>query len=537
MRRWNGWGDDGVERDAPPAAFAYIAERVGNASPPRDASLAEALHTVPKSGLATMPGVDCGAESRLRHARGQSFPDWLAMRYGRMGPFPDGVATPRCHDDVVAILDQAVRRGVAVIPYGGGTSVVGHLQAEGQGRPVLSLDLSQLARLTDLEPRSRLATIGAGAPGPVVEAQLRAAGYVLGHFPQSWDYSTLGGWVVTRSSGQQSLRYGRIEPLFAGGRLVTPAGPLGLPTTPASAAGPDVRDLVLGSEGRLGVLTEAVVRIRPAPEVEDFHVVFFGDWESAATAVRSLSQAELGLSMLRLSNPAETETQLLLAGHPRAIGTLDRYLRLRGLGQGRCMLLIGITGARVACRLARSAALAIARRHGGVHTGRAIGKAWAASRFSGPYFRNTLWAAGYGVDTVETAVDWPRVTATMEAVEAAARDALAGFDERLHCFTHLSHVYPQGSSLYSTFVFRAGGDYDTDLARWQTLKARVSEAIVAGGGTISHQHGVGKDHQPYLAAEKGELGLRLLHQAMTALDPQGLMNPGKLVAEPANTKG
>lgn len=529
MRRWNGWGDDTVDTVLPPEGLRYISDRIGPGQPPRDADLAQALAAVPASRLADMPGARAEPEPRLRHARGHSFPDWLAMRHGRMGPFPDAVATPRSHEEAAELLQRAVAAGAAVVPYGGGTSVVGHLQAEAGGRPVLSIDLGLMGRLLELDERARLARFGAGAAGPDLEAQLRAHGYVLGHYPQSFEYSTVGGWVVTRSSGQQSLRYGRIEQLFAGGRLAAPTGDLDLPTVPASSAGPDLRELVLGSEGRMGLLTEAVVRIRPVPEHEAFHAVFFGDWDGAEAAVRAVAQERLPLSMLRLSNVRETATQLELAGHPRMIGALRRYLGLRGLGREPCMLLIGVTGNAREARYGRGAALAIARRHGGVHAGRAIGKGWARSRFAGPYLRNALWDAGYGVDTAETAVDWPRVKTTMQAMEDAAAAALESFGERGHIFTHLSHVYPQGSSIYSTFVFRVTGDHDEDLARWRRLKEAVSAAVVGQGGTISHQHGVGVDHKPYLAAEKGEAGLDALRAAFDHFDPQGLMNPGKLI--------
>lgn len=533
MRRWNGWGDDTVETALPPGGLRFIAERAGAGTPPRDAGLSRALAAVPASRLPDLAGASTDPEARLRHARGQSFPDWLAMRYGRMGPFPDAVATPRSHEETRALLDKAIAAGAAVIPYGGGTSVAGHLNAEAGDRPVLSIDMGLMSRLLDLDERSRLARFGAGVPGPHLEAQLRAHGYLLGHYPQSFEYSTVGGWVAARSSGQQSLRYGRIEQLFAGGRLATPVGDLELPTVPASSAGPDLRELVLGSEGRMGLLTEATVRVRPVPEREAFHAVFFGDWDTAAEAVREIvqgrAQARPPLSMLRLSNVRETETQLQLAGHPRPIGALRRYLKLRGVGEAPCMLLIGVTGDAREYRYGRGEALAIARAHGGVHTGRTIGKGWAKSRFTGPYLRNALWDAGYGVDTAETAVDWPRVTPTVRAMEDAATRALEAFDERVHVFTHLSHVYPQGSSIYSTFVFRVTDDYDENLTRWHRLKSDVSEAVVAAGGTISHQHGVGLDHKPYLAAEKGEEGLAALRAAFAHFDPEGIMNPGKLV--------
>lgn len=533
MRRWNGWGDETHELVLPERGRDFLIERIGSGQPARDIELASALKGVPDSRLPSMPGA-CGvivtdAETRLRHARGQSFPDWLALRHGRAGPFPDGVAFPESTEQVQQLVAEGEHRRIVLIPYGGGTSVVGHLGVPETDQPVLSVDMGRMNRLLDLDTESALARFGAGVAGPDLEAQLRARGYMLGHFPQSFEYSTLGGWVVTRSSGQQSLRYGRIEDLFAGGELVCPAGRLSLSTVPASSAGPDLRHWVLGSEGRMGVLSEAVVRVRPVPEREQFHAVFFPSWEQGCTAVRAMAQARLGLSMLRLSNVHETRTQLELAGDQRGLGLLQRYLSLRGMGAGQCMLVLGVTGSAREAGAARRAALIAARRHGGVHTGRAIGSAWARQRFHGPYLRNALWEAGYGVDTVETAVDWPRVSATMQAVERAAQEAMAEFEERVHAFTHLSHVYPQGSSLYSTFVFRADPDFEATLARWRALKARVSRAIVAAGGTISHQHGVGTDHAPYLAHEKGALGMDLIEKALGQADPDGIMNPGKLL--------
>jgi alkyldihydroxyacetonephosphate synthase len=201
---------------------------------------------------------------------------------------------------------------------------------------------------------------------------------------------------------------------------------------------------------------------------------------------------------------------------------------MRGIAAGQCMLMIGLTGSAARVRRARSDALAICRAHRGVHAGRAIGKAWVKNRFRGPYLRNSMWDAGYAIDTVETAVNWPKATPLMRAIEQAAKDALAAESERVHAFTHLSHVYRQGCSIYSTFVYRSAGSHDADHGRWRSLKAKVSETIVAHGGTISHQHGVGADHAPYLPAEKGPLGMDLIRAMARELDPQGMLNPGKL---------
>ncbi len=528
MRRWNGWGDSATDFELTASARAFLDARVGASQPLQDVEQADCIAQVPASRLQGEKDLDTTAESRLLRAHGESFPDWLAKKFGVMGPFPDAVARPESHEEVVALIARAQQAGWQLIPFAGGTSVVGHLSVPGDAPPVLSVDLSALNQLRHLDETTRLATFDAGTAGPDVERQLRAHGYRLGHYPQSWEYSTVGGWVVTRSSGQQSLAYGRIEQLFAGGRMACPAGEIEIPSLPASSAGPDLREFVMGSEGRFGILSEAQMRVVPYPEAERFEPVMFPDWEAALVATRNLAQLRPGLSMLRLSNEIETETQLALAGHESAIAALQRYLRLRGVGQGQCMLMLGVSGSKRSVKRAWGEALAVCRQTGGVHMGPWVGRAWAKNRFRGPYLRNSLWAAGYGADTIETSVNWDQVTPLMQAMEQSARDAFAEEGEKVHAFTHLSHVYAQGSSIYSTFVFRATDDREQMFERWLRFKQRVSEKVVEFGGTISHQHGVGTDHKPYLVAEKSELGLSMIRAVARELDPQGIMNPGKL---------
>jgi len=529
MRRWNGWGDDTLAYPLPAAAARFLERLVGRGTPPRDATLADVMAALPPSRLPAHPLVSHAPDVRVRHARGQSLPDWIALRSGRVGAFPDGVAYPTTDAEVRDLLGFAAAVGAQIIPYGGGTSVVGHINPQSGPAPVLTMDMSRMNRLRRFDETNHLATFGAGVSGPDLEAQLRARGYTLGHFPQSFEYSTLGGWIATRSSGQQSLGYGRIEQLFAGGRLEAPAGTLVLPCFPASSAGPDLREMVLGSEGRMGILTEATVRVTCLPEREDFHAVFFPTWERGLAAVRQIVQAQLPLSMLRLSTAAETEMTLTMAGHQQIVGALERLLAARGVGGGKCMLMIGISGSNALVRLARRAALDIAGKHGGVHIGRAMGRQWVKSRFRAPYLRNLLWEMGYAVDTVETAVKWTRLPAMVDTIGTALRTGLADRDERVHAFTHLSHSYPSGSSVYTTYVYRVAPDPDETLSRWQALKAAASQAIVAHGGTISHQHGVGVDHLPYLACEKGDLGLAAIRALCERFDPQELLNSGKLV--------
>jgi len=531
MQRWNGWGDESIVHVLGEDALAFLRARLGPGSAIVDASFDDACAQVPASRLAPHPLIDTTPAARVRHALGQSLPDWFKLRHGRVGCVPDGVAFPDSAQQVRQLLEFARQACVAVIPRGGGTSVAGHLTVAPGPRPVLSLDLTHLCALAHLDREAQLATFGAGVYGPDLEAQLRAHGYTLGHYPQSFEYSTLGGWIATRSSGQQSLRYGRMEQLFAGGVLETPAGTLAIPTFPASAAGIDLREMVLGSEGRLGIVTQATVRISPLPPYEAFHAVFFAGWEQAQAAVRALSQSRLSLSMLRLSNGLETQTMLTLAGHKKLVGWLERYLSLRGCGDGKCMLMVGVSGEEKPARTALRAALALARRHGGVHVGRHMGDKWKQGRFRNVYLRNGAWEHGYVIDTVETAVDWPRVTPMMAALEQAGAGALARHGEQVHAYTHLSHVYAQGASVYTTYVYRLTPTYEENMARWRSLKNAAGAAIVANGGTISHQHGVGTDHAPWLAAEKGELGIAAMRALLRQFDPQGMMNPGKLLPE------
>src|SRR5690606_3360801 len=530
MRRWNGWGDDTVDYPVPPGALGWLREQVGEPQPPQDVPFEQAVQRVPTSNLPDHPLISADPADRLRHARGQSLPDWVEMRAGRVRTLPAGVAYPQTEDDILALFDYARERGAVLIPYGGGTSVVGHINPEPDAPPTVTVDLSHLGELESLDETSRLAAFGAGVRGPLLEAALRAHGYTLGHFPQSFEYSTLGGWIATRSSGQQSLHYGRIEDLFAGGRVVMPAGALDLPPHPASAAGPDLRQLVLGSEGRMGVITRAVVRVSPLPPAEQFVGLFFPAWEAGVEAVREMVQARLPLSMLRLSNPFETEAMLTLAGHEGLVSFAHRGLGLLGHARGeKCMLIAGATGSAASVRWARRSAEAIARRHGGLPTGGYMGRTWRKSRFLTPYLRNTLWEQGYAIDTMETIVPWSDVLAAAEDITGRIRAASEAISERAYVFAHLSHVYGSGASIYVTVIFRTQPDPDAMLDHWARMKRAASEAIVAHGGTISHQHGVGVDHARYLPAEKGVAGVELLRETFRHCDPDGILNPGKLV--------
>ncbi len=524
MRRWNGWGDDHITYSLRPAAVHFLTSILGPGKRPPQATLAEVLARVPPTRLPAHPLLNRTPPERLRHALGQGFPDWVDARYGTMSTFPDAVAFPNSNEDVQALISYARDVGARLLPYGGGTSVVGHLRIRSEQQPVLVVDMKRMRRLLRVDTESRLATFQAGIPGPDLEAYLRAYGFTLGHFPQSFEYSTLGGWIATRSVGQESYRYGRMDEQFAGGRVETPMGPWVLPPYPASAAGPDLRQVVLGSEGRLGVITEAVVRISPAPEMKDFRAVFFPDLVQGLAALRQMAQERVPVSLLRLSTPRETRVLLALSGKGHLVRWLERWLSLRGAGKERCLLVVGACGTTSQSRQAFALTTAIAREHKGIIGPHLVAREWAKSRFRSPYLRNTLWELGYGVDTVETAAPWERIPALLTAVEVALRVTLREIEELGLVFSHISHVYPSGASIYTTFLFRLAETPEETMARWQALKTAVSWAIVKYGGTISHQHGAGTDHAPYLEAEKGPVGMAIERAIFLAADPEGLMD-------------
>ncbi len=532
MKKWNGWGNENSEltMELSDDLRAVLSARIGEPKRLDQISYEQALGLVPESRLQAHSLIKLDADSRLRHARGQSLPDWFDMRSGNIEFFPDGVAYPTSGEEVRELLQYADIHDVSVIPYGGGTSVLGHINTEQSDRAILTIDMGRMDKLMHLDRESQIATFGAGTPGPLVESQLNKEGFTLGHFPQSWELSTVGGWVASRSSGQQSLHYGRIEKMFAGGRVETLAGTLDIPTVPASSAGPDIREMILGSEGRMGILTDVKVRVSALPDKEHFQVVFFPSWESGMTGARQLAQQNVQLSMVRLSNPMETFSLMRLGGGGD-VELLENKLLQQGIGEGKVMMTFGVTGSESQCDFAHQLAMQICNDHGGVADGVGLGDNWAHGRFRAPYLRDPLGEAGYAVDTMETAVDWSSVTDTMQKVEKSIAEALADEGEKVHVYTHLSHVYGQGSSIYTTYLFRFSDSFDTTMERWRKLKTAGAKQTVACGGTISHQHGVGADHRMYLEAEKGRLGIEAIRSLCAVFDPKGQMNPGKLLPD------
>jgi alkyldihydroxyacetonephosphate synthase len=528
MKRWNGWGDEQTNYPLSNLADEYLVNVLGNGYTGTDASLEDAIKSVPVSHLPNHNSISIDPEVRLRHACGQSLPDWINLRSGRIKRFPDGVIYPRTNSEIRETVEFGYKHDVVLIPYGGGTSVVGHINPPQSKNPVLTIDLSKLNQVIDINHDNRLATMDAGIRGANIERQLNKHGYTLGHFPQSFEYSTLGGWIATRSSGQQSYYYGRIEDLFKGGHIETPLGPMDILPFPASAAGPDFKHLLLGSEGRFGVITEAIMAIRPLPEIEEFYGVFFKDWEGGFRAVKEMAQREIRLSMIRLSDEQESETTMILTGNKNLLRWSEFGLDKLGFRNQRCLLILGVTGSTSEARLAKRSAKQVCRRYGGLFIGKFIGNTWKKSRFLAPYLRNSLWDAGYALDTLETAATWDMVQPLKDKIVNAIVDASHDRNERVHVFGHLSHVYLTGASIYITYIFRRSIDPDENLFHWQEIKKAASKTIIDNCGTISHQHGVGQDHASFIEREKGQIGMNLLSNVSRYFDTKNLMNPGKM---------
>ena len=536
--KWWGWGDPALEPQLPDHAVAFLRETLdvqGDRRPP--VALEEVRLPPPavpgglRAALAEAAGADGVRDdhaARVLRAAGKSYPDLVRQRAGEPGAAPDVVASPPSHEAVRAVLDACARAGAAVVPFGGGTSVVGGVEPfHGEFGTLVSLDLGRLDRLVGVDETSLTAVLEPGLRGPEVEAALGRHGLTLGHFPQSYEYATLGGFVATRSAGQASTGYGRIDELVLGLRCAAPAGDLDLPPLPASAAGPGLRELLVGSEGTLGVITQAALRVRPAPEERRYEGWFFRSFGEGTEALRALEQTGAAPHIARVSDEEETRMSLALAGEGGPAARLGRrYLRLRGYAGG-CLAMMGWEGERDAVERRRARSAAILRRAGGLALGRAPGRAWERSRYSTPYLRDDMLARGVMVETLETATQWSRLHELHAAVRGALHAALEKRGTPPLVLCHVSHLYPSGASLYFTFLARQ--EPGAEIEQWRAAKRAACDAIAAHGGTITHHHAVGRDHAEWMTAEVGETGVAALRALKRELDPAGIMNPGKLV--------
>jgi alkyldihydroxyacetonephosphate synthase len=454
---------------------------------------------------------ETGKLERMRHAYGRSYLDTVRAFRGNFEHAPDAVAHPRSESDIERALEWAASANAAVIPYGGGTSVCGGVEpavpASFDG--VLSLDLSQMDRVLEVDDVSRAALIQAGASGPVLEAQLAEHGMTMRFFPQSFELATLGGMIATRAGGHFATLWTHIDDLVESVRAITPSGAWESRRLPGSGAGPSPDRLLLGSEGILGVITQAWMRVQPRPAYRASRAVRFDTFAHGADAVRELSQSGLHPANCRLVDELEA--------------------RQTGVGDGgQAVLVLGFesTDHDVTSQLAR--ALEICTAHGGAADdpggqGGSV-SAWREAFLAMPYLRDVLLQCGVMSDTFETAITWERFPAFHEAVTGATREAL-GEPCRVSC--RFTHVYPDGPAPYYTVL--APTCRGEELAQWQEMKQAASAAIIAAGGTITHHHAVGRDHRAWYDQQRPDRFADALRAAKSTLDPQGMLNPGVLV--------
>jgi len=531
---WWGWGRREDRPELGVAARELLERELGELIPADrvelDAVSLPAAEPLPSSVLTAAGGEAAtysGLEDRLRHSSGSSYPDLLRLRSGQLTAAPDAVLVPADADAVAGLLGACSREHVAVVPYGGGTSVVGGVEPIREDFDLLaSLDLCAL-RSVEVDALSQTARLGPGLRGPEAEAALNEQGFTLGHFPQSFPYATIGGFAATRSAGQASSGYGRFDELITSIAMATPSGLLETLATPHSAAGPALRELISGSEGTLGVISSVTVRIRPLPAARRYEAWFAPGFLEGAAIARSLAQEEVLPDVLRLSDRDETRVSLEMAGlEGLKRNALAAYLRLRDRSEGS-MLICGWEGESESVNRRRELSARLLRTAGAVPLGRSAGEAWEHGRYEGPYMRDVLIDAGAMVETLETSHTWTRLEELYGNVRSALLAAMEaqGYPGIVMC--HISHVYRDGASLYFTFLSaRKPGE---ELEQWRAVKGAACDAIVAAEATITHHHAVGRDHAPYMRAEVGELGLEALRALKDRLDPNGIMNPGKLL--------
>lgn len=532
---WSGWGDADQVPVLSDAVLALIGDGLGVSAPPRPpralSEIALAPSGLPDATVASLAAV-VGAEhvladreSRIRHTRGKSTTDLLRLQAGEADDAPDLVVLPGSHDEVLALLRICSKRRIAVVPFGGGSSVVGGLSPDRSAfAGVLALDVRRMNALLALDEVSRVASLEPGLRGPEAEALLGERGYTIGHFPQSFEYATLGGFAATRSTGQASAGYGRFDDLVVRLRVATPAGPLELGRAPKSAAGPDLRQLILGSEGAFGVITRLGVQVRPAPSVRVYEGWRFPSFADGCGALRRLVQDGPVPTVLRLSDEAETALNL---ARPGALGSAS---------EGGCLAVAGYEGTAAFVDACRSAAGRVWQ-DAGASPDPEAGESWARDRFRGPYLRDAMLAAGALVETLETATFWSELDQLYGAVSTALRDALVAQGTPPVVLCHVSHVYPGGASLYFTVGCAQSAD---PISQWRAAKTAANDAILAAGGSITHHHGVGRDHRAWYQREIGALGADVVRAVKTTLDPVGIMNPGILVggsSSPVNDRG
>ncbi|MBI4347890.1 MAG: FAD-binding oxidoreductase [Elusimicrobia bacterium] len=548
MMKWWGWGDP--KRAFPlankPLLWPWVEKKLGlepghPLTPPverssirlREPRIHETFARAVRAKLGA-DGVADDEDTRLLHSYGKSYPDLLRVRQGEVPFPPDWVVFPKSHADVESLVSLAHAHGVHLIPFGGGTNIVGGVNPGESDRMIVTVSLARMNRLLELDEKSQMATLQAGATGPRLERDLQARGWSLGHHPDSFEYSTLGGWLATRSAGMQSDAYGKIEDMVVALKLVTPQGTLATRCAPASSAGPDLNRLACGSEGVLGIITEATMRVHPNPQARDYTGFLFRSFEDGVAAIHDCVTAGAPPSLFRLQDPLETELAFHMKAPKRGLegfiqGQVKRWLKLRGYTHP-CIAIVGFEGLRKNVRRVKRDVLAIFKKRKGFHLGGQVGATWSEDKYNIPYLRDLVMDHGCFADVAETATVWANVVplykATIHALQERFKEE--GISGYMGC--HLSHTYKTGACLYFTFAGKV--EPGRELERYYAFKTLVTETFLRCGATLTHHHAIGVEHRAWLEREVSPTGVAALRSLKSGLDPRGVLNPGKLLPEP-----
>jgi alkyldihydroxyacetonephosphate synthase len=549
--KWWGWGDEGISftHTDKPALAPFIKLHLGldvereTTRPVRfdDLDIPEpSMGSDLRAALEAAVGeerVSTDALDRVVHARGKCLRDLVRHRRGDLGRLPDAVVRPRDEDEVAAIMRAALDADAVLIPFGGGTNISGSLEApETETRTVISVDMGLMDGVLEIDAESRLARVQAGVLGPRLEEQLNARGWTLGHFPDSFTHSTLGGWIATRSSGMQSDKYGDVADLTRAVRVVTPAGILAVRPVPHTSTGPSVREMVLGSEGRLGIITEATVHVHRVPERRTILGYLFPSWSDALAAMQEIAAGEASPSVTRVSDAWETQFSFATRKDPSLLDrlkskALSEYLERRRNFEleAMCLSFIGYEGSKDHVAAQRKLVGRIVSSHGGLCVGKSPGELYDQKKFDTPYIRDYLLDRGAPGDVSETSAPWGALPTLYDNVVAAARRAFDDIGVRGYIMCHLSHSYHAGACLYFTFAFKPSGRRDV-LEEYDVVKSAIQQTFVDSGATLSHHHAVGTEHAQWLEQDISGPGVAMLKALFEGVDPGANLNPGKIVA-------
>lgn len=549
--KWWGWGVEGVafNADDKPALPGFVKEHVGidiKAAAKSPAPKFDELD-VPASRLtdelrSTLLGIvgdryllDDDMD-RVVHTFGKSVRDLIRVRRGDLKRVPDAVVYPGTEAEVAQIVDACVEADAVIIPFGGGSNIVSALEPRAQEeRQVISVDLGRMSSVLEIDAEAGLARIQAGALGPSIEEQLGRRGWTLGHFPDSFTHSTLGGWVATRSSGMQSDKYGDIADITRGLRMVMPGRILDLRPLPSTSTGPSVREMVIGSEGRLGIITEVWVQVHRVPEERVILAYFFPDYYSGLKAMHDIAKSDAAPSVTRVSDHYETAFTMATSKKSKGLSKLvtkglKAYLKRKGWDLNTmCLSFIGYEGSPEHVSRQKVLVKEIVTRHGGILVGKGPGALYDQKKFDTPYIRDFLLDRGATADVSETATPWSKMAQMYDAVIANAKEAMEAQGVRGYIMCHLSHSYHAGACQY--FTFAIVDDTPEVLKKYDAVKRTIQQTFIDNGGTLSHHHGVGKEHSPWMEQDISEAGTHIMGRLFEGVDPGQNLNPGTILHE------